>query len=95
MEAFFASYVCLEVPFEIVSSLLYSLLADIAVNLPRTIPMYFIVALNCFCIVSCGESLGIIFNTLFQSTGFALNMTSVVLSVGTSMAVRGSCDSND
>ncbi|KIK54550.1 hypothetical protein GYMLUDRAFT_48683 [Collybiopsis luxurians FD-317 M1] len=85
VEAFFAVYVCLEVPFEILSGLLYSLLADIAINLPRTIPMYFIIALNCFCIVSCGESLGIIFNTLFKSTGFALNVTSVILSVGTFM----------
>ncbi|KAF5379888.1 hypothetical protein D9757_007190 [Collybiopsis confluens] len=82
VEAFFAVYVFLEVPFEILSSLLYSLLGSVAVNLPRTIPMYFIIALNCFCIVSCGESLGIIFNTLFQSTGFALNVTSVILSVG-------------
>ncbi|KAJ3907169.1 P-loop containing nucleoside triphosphate hydrolase protein [Lentinula edodes] len=92
VEAFFAAYVCLEVPFEIVSALLYSLLGDIAINLKRTIPMYFIIALNCFCIVSCGESLGIIFNTLFQSTGFALNVTSVLLSVGTFMGGLMSID---
>ncbi|KAJ3981793.1 P-loop containing nucleoside triphosphate hydrolase protein [Lentinula detonsa] len=92
VEAFFAAYVCLEVPFEIASALLYSLLGDIAINLKRTIPMYFIIALNCFCIVSCGESLGIIFNTLFQSTGFALNATSVILSVGTFMGGLMSID---
>ncbi|KIK54551.1 hypothetical protein GYMLUDRAFT_902223 [Collybiopsis luxurians FD-317 M1] len=86
VEAFFAVYVCLEVPFEILSGLLFSLLADIAINLPRTIPMYFIIALNCLCIVNCGESLGIIFNTLFESTGFAFNVTSVVLAVGTFMS---------
>ncbi|KAJ3999230.1 putative ATP-binding cassette transporter [Lentinula boryana] len=74
VEAFFAAYVCLEVPFEITSALLYSLLSNIVISLKRTIPMYFIITLNCFCIVSCGESLGIIFNTLFQSTGFALNV---------------------
>ncbi|KAJ3991099.1 hypothetical protein F5050DRAFT_1581990, partial [Lentinula boryana] len=68
------------------------LLGDIAINLKHTIPMYFIIALNCFCIVSCGESLGIIFNTLFQSTGFALNVTSVILSVGTFMGGLMSID---
>jgi len=47
--------------------------------------MYFIIAFNCFCIVNCGESLGIIFNTLFPNTGFALNVTNVFLSVGTFM----------
>ncbi|KAJ3843785.1 P-loop containing nucleoside triphosphate hydrolase protein [Lentinula raphanica] len=92
VESFFATYVCLEVPFEIIAALLYSLLGDIAVNLKRTIPMYFIITLNCFCIVSCGESLGIIFNTLFQSTGFALNVTSVILSVGTFMGGLMSID---
>ncbi|KAJ4488579.1 P-loop containing nucleoside triphosphate hydrolase protein [Lentinula aciculospora] len=92
VEAFFAAYLCLEVPFEVISALLYSMLGDIAINLKRTIPMYFIIALNCFCIVSCGESLGIIFNTLFQSTGFALNVTSVILSVGTFMGGLMSID---
>ncbi|TRM67109.1 P-loop containing nucleoside triphosphate hydrolase protein [Schizophyllum amplum] len=86
LEAFFLSYTILEVPFEIVSALLFSLLGCIAINLNRTISMYFIVALNAFCIVSCGESIGIIFNTLFQSTGFALNVTSTVLSIGTFMS---------
>ncbi|KAI4527641.1 P-loop containing nucleoside triphosphate hydrolase protein [Schizophyllum commune Loenen D] len=86
LEAFFVSYTMLEVPFEIVSALLFSLLGCIAINLKRTVPMYFIVALNAFCIVSCGESIGIIFNTLFQSTGFALNVTSTILSIGTFMS---------
>ena len=60
----------LEVPFEIVSALLFSLLGCIAINLKRTVPMYFIVALNAFCIVSCGESIGIIFNTLFAALAY-------------------------
>ncbi|KIY47464.1 P-loop containing nucleoside triphosphate hydrolase protein [Fistulina hepatica ATCC 64428] len=72
VEAFMLSYTILEVPFEIVSSLLFSLLGAIATNLRRDMTMYF--------------SLGIIFNTLFESTGFALNITSVILSVGTFMA---------
>jgi hypothetical protein len=40
-----------------------------------------------FCMVSCGESLGIVFNTLIiDSTGFALNITSSLLSIAIIMA---------
>lgn len=38
-------------------------------------------AINAFCVVNCGESLGIIINTLFDNIGFAVNVTSVVLSI--------------
>lgn len=85
VEAFFLQYSVIEIPFEIVTSLIFAVLADMAVGLPRTAQMFFIVAFNCFCIVSCGESLGILFNTLFQHTGFAVNITSVFLSVAQTM----------
>lgn len=86
MEAFFLQYTILEIPFEIVSSLLFAVLEVLAVGLPRTPSLFFIAAFNCFCIVNCGESLGIMFNTLFDHTGFAVNVTSVVLSVAVLMA---------
>lgn len=69
------------------SGLLFATLGATAVNLQRTIEMYFVVVLCSFCIVSCGESIGIVFNTVFSSsTGFAMNVTSTVLSVGTFMS---------
>ncbi|KAI4249860.1 MAG: hypothetical protein LQ352_005525, partial [Teloschistes flavicans] len=83
--AFFLQYTLLEIPFEIVTSLLFALLAVIAAGLPRTAPLFFVVAFNCFAIVNCGESVGIVFNTLFAHTGFAVNLTSVVLSLATIM----------
>jgi hypothetical protein len=86
IEAFFLQYTMLEIPFEIISSLAFSALYDLATGLPRTVSMFFIVAFNCFCIVSCGESVGIMFNTLFNHSGFAVNLTSVVISVATLMA---------
>ena len=86
MEAFFLQYTILEIPFEIISSLLFAVLEVLAVGLPRTHSLFFIVAFNCFCIVNCGESLGIMFNTLFDHTGFAVNVTSVILSVAVLMA---------
>ena len=86
VESFLSTYTLLELPFTIVSSLLFSLLATLAAGLPRTASLFFIVSLNCFCIVSCGESIGIMFNTLFASTGFAVNLTSVILSLSLLMA---------
>ncbi|KAK3937154.1 P-loop containing nucleoside triphosphate hydrolase protein [Diplogelasinospora grovesii] len=87
VEPFLATYTLLEVPFEVVSALMFGILADLAVGLPRTAEMYFVASFVCFAIVSCGESLGIMFNTLFSShTGFAVNLTSVFLSVAQIMA---------
>ncbi|EWC46649.1 hypothetical protein DRE_04136 [Drechslerella stenobrocha 248] len=87
VEAFILSYTTNEIPFEIVSSLLFSVFAVMAVGLNRSAKMYFTVAYDVFCVVSCGESLGIIFNTFFDaSTGFAINVCSTVLSLGMFMA---------
>lgn len=85
-EAFLATYTLLELPFEAISCLVYALLADLAVGFPRTALMYFVSAFSCFGVVSCGESLGIMFNTLFSDhTGFAVTVTSIILSVGNIM----------
>lgn len=85
VEAFLASYTILEVPFEIVSCLVFGVLGAIAVGLPRTVTMYFVTVWACFGIVSCGESLGIMFNTLFGHTGFAINLMGIFLSVAQTM----------
>ena len=81
VEAFFLQYTLAEIPFEVLTSLLFAVLTVLAAGLHRTASLFFIVAFNAFAIVSCGESVGIIFNTLFNHTGFAVNVTSVVLSV--------------
>ena len=81
VEAFFLQYTLAEIPFEVFTSILFAVLTVLAAGLHRTVSLCFIVAFNAFAIVSCGESVGIIFNTLFNHTGFAVNVTSVVLSV--------------
>ncbi|KAI1479689.1 P-loop containing nucleoside triphosphate hydrolase protein [Daldinia eschscholtzii] len=86
VEAFLSTYTLLEVPFEIVACLLFGILADFAVGFPRTAEMYFVWVFSCFGVVSCGESLGIMFNTLFNHTGFAVNLISILLSVAQIMA---------
>ncbi|KAF2088527.1 ABC transporter-like protein [Saccharata proteae CBS 121410] len=85
VEAFFAQYTAIEVPFEIVTALLFAVLADIACGLPRTVEVFFIVAYNGFCLINCGESMGIMSNTLFSHTGFAVNVTSLLLSIAQTM----------
>ena len=95
VEAFLAVYTALEVPFEVASCLVFGVLAVFAVDLPRTAAMYFVATFACFGVVSCGESLGVMFNTLFGHTGFAVNLTSVFLSVANSMAGILSTDMPD
>ena len=85
VEAFFLQYTLAELPFEIFTSLLFAILAIFAVGLDRTASLFFIVAFNAFCFVNCGESVGIIFNTLFDHTGFAVNVAFVVLLVANIM----------
>ena len=92
IESFLAVYTLLEVPFEIISSLIFAVLATFAVNLPRTTESCLSVALACFAIVSCGESLGIIFNTLFRHAGFAVNIVATLLSVAQTMSGLMSID---
>jgi ABC-type multidrug transport system permease subunit len=84
--SFFLAYTTCEIPFEIITCLLFALLADLAVGLPRTVDVFFIVAAEVLFITNAGESLGIIFNTLFQHTGFSINVTSSVLSIGVLMS---------
>lgn len=86
VEAFLAQYCTLEIPFEVATSLLFAILTDLAAGLPRNPQMFFACFFNCFCIVSSGESMGIMFNTLFAHTGFAVNFVSVFLSVAQFMA---------
>ncbi|TDZ54545.1 putative ABC transporter ATP-binding protein/permease [Colletotrichum trifolii] len=85
VDAFIAAYSVLELPFELISSLIFGVLADFAVGLPRTAEMYFVLVFACFGVVSCGESVGIMFNTLFNHTGFAVNIISVLMSVANTM----------
>jgi hypothetical protein len=71
------------------------LLAVFACDLRRNAQTYFIITFNAFCVTSCGESLGIAFNTLFTHTGFSVNCMSVFLSVAQIMGGVMSLDIPD
>jgi ABC-2 type transporter len=84
---FLTSYTLLELPFNLLSSLIFGVLAAFAINLQRSAFMFAIATINCFCIVSCGESLGIIFCTFFSShIGLAMHASSALFSIGSTMA---------
>jgi len=82
---FLLSYTVLEVPFSAITALCFGALSAYPVNLSRTPTAFLVSSLGSFTIVSCGESLGIMFNTLFSHTGFALNITSLILTIATVM----------
>lgn len=67
IEAFFLQYTICEVPFEIVTCIVFAALVDLGGGLPRTASMFWVCFFNCFCIVSCGESLGIMVCLTFPS----------------------------
>lgn len=81
LEAFFLYYSAIEIPMELIASCIFSLLTVFAVGLPRTASMYFLMAYTSFCVVSCGESFGMIFFTMFSHTGLAVSVMTVVLSI--------------
>ena len=82
VEAFVATYTLLELPFELVSCMVFGVLAVFAVGFAHTAELFFVVTFVCFFVVSCGESVGMMFNTFLSAhTGFAINLCSVMLSI--------------
>jgi len=51
-----------------------------------TVSSFFLVMFEVFCFVNCGESLGIMFCTMFNHNGLSVNFTSIVNSLFISMA---------
>lgn len=84
--SFLASYTIVELPFTTINSFFFGTLSVFAVGLPHTPATFFVLTLACFSGLSCGESLGIMFNTLFSHTGFAINLMGVFLALANSMA---------
>lgn len=71
---FSLSYLANELPLEIIPCLVFSALIVFAVGLPRTVEMYFSMFLTSFAALSCGESIGILGNSIFDHMGLATNV---------------------
>jgi hypothetical protein len=86
--AFLVHYTVLELPFEITTATVFGALTSFAAGLGRTIPMFLTCIASAICLTNCGESMGIIFCSLFKThTGFALSLCSVL--IATSLHLGG------
>eukprot|EP00762_Andalucia_godoyi_P008436 ANDGO_04685.mRNA.1 putative ABC transporter ATP-binding protein/permease YOL075C len=81
--AFLWAYMLVEVPFEIVSCLVFTAFAGPVTGLQYSGPTFIILAFVVFCIMNVGESIGIIFCTMVQHVGFSVTLLSLVLSLST------------
>lgn len=77
--AFGLSYLANELPTEIFSCLLFSVLVVFCPGLPRNAGMYFGVFAASFAAVSCGESLGMFVNSFLKHLGLAANLLSSII----------------
>lgn len=71
---FSLSYFLNEFPLEVIPCLIFSVLVVFAVGLPPTAGMFFAMFFVSLCALSCGESLGIFGNSLFDHLGLATNV---------------------
>ncbi|KAJ3092891.1 hypothetical protein HK102_000867 [Quaeritorhiza haematococci] len=84
--AFFMSYTTNEVPFELLASALFVVFAQIVVGLKTTVTTFFTFTFVVFCLVACGESLGIAFCSMVQHVGFSVQVMSAAITILTMLA---------
>ncbi|KAI5294087.1 hypothetical protein KEM52_004719 [Ascosphaera acerosa] len=85
VEAFLLQYTTLEVAFDIVCSIVSGVFYAFVIGIKKDIKTALILAFDAFCLINCGESLGIVACTLFTNVGFAVNILSLFLSIATIM----------
>ncbi|KAI9099904.1 P-loop containing nucleoside triphosphate hydrolase protein [Phlyctochytrium arcticum] len=84
--SFFVSYLVNEVPFEIVTSILYTMLAVYAIGLQTGVSRVLSYCYVTFCLINTGESIGIAFCALVQSIGFSVQVMSTFISLQVMMS---------
>ncbi|CAN3375613.1 hypothetical protein DIURU_005653 [Diutina rugosa] len=73
------SYIFNEIPFEVFQCILFSVLCVFGIGMPRTASMFFVNFYTMFAAVNCGESVGIMWNSVFDHLGFATNLMSMCI----------------
>jgi len=84
--AFMLSYTLLELPCELLAALVFAIMMCPISGLQSDAAHFFRVAYVTFCIVNCGESVGIAFCGLIYHVGFSVTLVSIFLSFWTIMA---------
>lgn len=83
---FMTCYLLNELPFELVMSLIFSIFIVLVIGLPRDAAMFFSMFYMSVVTLNCGESIGIIFTTIFDHLGLAVNFVSNLLVIGVFMS---------
>ncbi|KPI40246.1 putative ABC transporter ATP-binding protein/permease [Cyphellophora attinorum] len=86
LEAFFLQFTAIETPMEIIGALIFSILAVFPTGIHRTATMYFLSTFVAFSVASCGESLGIMFFSMVNHVGLAINVATVTMSLCINLA---------
>jgi hypothetical protein len=81
LEAFFLQFTAFETPMNIIGCILFAVLAVFPPGHHRTAELFFVVAYTGFAATSCGESLGIMFFSLFSHLGLAVNVSTIVMAL--------------
>ncbi|KAG7886199.1 hypothetical protein KL936_005116 [Ogataea polymorpha] len=84
--SFFVSYTLIEIPFEIFNALVFSVFLVFVVGFQYDVGLFFTMVYTSALVINAGESVGLSFNTMFDHPGFALNVISIICSVGVAMA---------
>ncbi|KAJ2993420.1 hypothetical protein HDV02_002427 [Globomyces sp. JEL0801] len=79
--SFFLSYIIIEIPMEIISSILFNILAFWVVGMNTTLFSLFCSTITTFCLLNFGESVGLIFCAIANHSGFSLALTNSVLGI--------------
>lgn len=82
-ECFILQYTLLELPLELISCTIFAIFTSHVAQLNPTAGQFGISLLASFACLNCGESISIIFNTLFTHTGAAISATCALLGIFT------------
>ncbi|KAJ5106337.1 hypothetical protein N7456_003012 [Penicillium angulare] len=82
-ECFILQYTLLELPLELISCTIFAIFTSYVAQLNPTAGQFGISLLASFACLNCGESISIIFNTLFTHTGAAISATCALLGIFT------------
>lgn len=76
---FMTCYLINELPFELVMSFIFTIFVVLIIGLPRDASMFFTMFYMCFISINAGESVGLMFTTIFDHLGLAVNFVSNLL----------------
>ncbi|KAJ7630445.1 P-loop containing nucleoside triphosphate hydrolase protein [Roridomyces roridus] len=78
---FILAYSLMEIPFQFLASLLYTVFMNIAVGMQTSPRIYFEYAVTIWALHSLGESIAVIFASFFDAMGIAVSLVSTALSM--------------